>query len=157
MNVYVIGCNPSLKPKDILRLVKQHEANPIPIVVDIRATRGARINKAFDLRKVPALGVGNGRYIGEVIPGCRYVWTPELGNASRKLPWRPADVKKARKVIEVAATYFDPQADAQMRGPLVLLCGCREARKCHRSQVADALADEVERLTGERPEVLHLE
>jgi hypothetical protein len=159
VNLYSIGYNgmPPLKPKDIVHLVGQYESNAIPIVVDIRESRGARRNKAFDLRKVPRFGTGSGKAVGEVIPDCRYVWCQTLGNPSRKLPWEPTNREGAQRTIEVAAKHVAGLSSPLYVGPVILLCGCAKAAKCHRTPVAEAIADEIEKLTGERPRIVHLE
>ncbi len=146
------GWNPPLRREDILPLVEAAgEVNPSPLVVDVRRSRGARINQAFDLRSA-----GNRPKAVEqaLIPGCRYAWAEELGNQSHTLPWvRHPD---ADKNIAYLASVVAQTGDTIYRGPLVLLCAEKDHRRCHRTEVAAAIQDEVERLTGSRPEVRHL-
>lgn len=151
MSIYSIGYHPALKREDIVRLVQQHEPNAIPIVVDIRATRGARRNKAFDLRKHP----GTSRPIGEMIPGCRYVWLEDLGNQSKRLPWVRGP--RAVEVLNLLAKTVAGQTETVYRGPIVLLCRCADAAKCHRTEIAEVVANLVFLMTGERLEIVHLE
>ena len=136
--LFTLGHGRSLKPADILRLVKCHDPDACPIVVDVRDSRVSRRNCAFDFSMVPVLGKGNGQWIGEVIPGCRYVWFKELGNSSGKLPWVTND--RAEEALEAIAKTLRREGDTQHRGPLVLLCAETDPKRCHRSEIAERLA-----------------
>ena len=139
--LFTIGHGRTLKPADILRLVKEHDPVACPIVVDVRDSRVSQRNRAFDFSEVPVLGEGNGQSVGEVIPGCRYVWFPKLGNPTRKLPWVPDE--KAEVALEILARVIRREGDTLYQGPLVLLCSEAKPAKCHRREIAEELARRV--------------
>ena len=136
--LFTIGHGRALKPADILRLVQEHDPDARPTVVDVRDSRRSPRNWAFDFSEVPVLGEGDGQVIGELIPGCRYVWYYMLGNPSRKHPW--GRMVGAEEALEMLAKTIRREGDTQYAGPLVLLCSERDVAKCHRREIAERLA-----------------
>lgn len=145
--LFTVGYGLRLKPADIIRLVKEHDPNASPIVVDVRDSRESRRNKAFDFRDREYVDRVEERFI----PGCRYVWYRNLGNPSRKLPWAPELGVGAPEAMDLLATTICRKGDTVYAGPLVLLCCETDHRRCHRADIADELARRVPGL-----EVVHL-
>lgn len=143
--LFTVGHGRILKPADILRLVKQHDPDACPIVVDVRDSRVSRRNRAFDFSDRPVVDRD-----GKIVPGCAYSWCKDLGSPSRKHPWVPTPLGK--QGLKLLAQTIRREGDTLYRGPLVLLCSETDPAKCHRRQIAEEL---VRRVPGLR--IVHLD
>lgn len=96
------------------------------IVVDVRASR-------------PTRGVLCGQGLRHWLQQNwhEYLWLPLLGNPKKKLPWDPPSRVAAEAVMISLATQV---ADGMT---IVLMCACAKAESCHRTEVAEAIAELV--------------
>ena len=69
----------------------------------------------------------------EAMFGDRYLWLPEFGNDSEDEEIRLSDPNFGLTIIE--AIYKDSVADG-WNGSVFLMCLCKDATTCHRSEVA---------------------
>lgn len=127
MKIYTLGYS-GWKFDDVVAVLDRLDAH----LVDVRLVPRSR-NPDF-----------NGNSLVRHTSG-RYVWVRQLGNVNYKL-------EAPIKLVDFEAGAAAVKAVADSGKAIILLCGCKDVASCHRSHVAQRLAElwnaEVEHLSA---------
>lgn len=68
--------------------------------------------------------------------GVKYKWIPALGNTTKTAEWVPPNLEESQQAINQVA-------EIAQQGNVLLLCAELDHRSCHRTAVAQAIADKT--------------